>query len=70
MISRKMHLLAATALLVVTLTGCDSPEEKQAQYMKRGNELFQKGAYEKARIEYKTLRDLSLRMPKFVIVWG
>ena len=46
-------LLLATALLTVTLMGCDSPEEKHEKYMGRGNALYEQGEYDKARVEYK-----------------
>jgi len=39
-----------TALLV---TGCSSPEEKEAAYLKRGNEYFEAGKFDQARLEYK-----------------
>ncbi len=51
--TRKVTLLAATALLAVSLTACDSPEEKYAKYIDRGNTLFEKGDYDTARVEYK-----------------
>jgi tetratricopeptide (TPR) repeat protein len=41
------------ALFCLSLAGCDSPKEKEARYLKRGNELFEQGQFEKARIEYK-----------------
>lgn len=40
-------------LLGLVLTGCSSPDEKEARYLKRGNELFEQGEFEKARVEYK-----------------
>ncbi len=46
-------LIAAFLGLSLLLTGCSSPEQKEANYIKRGNKLFDQGAYEKARIEYK-----------------
>jgi tetratricopeptide (TPR) repeat protein len=40
-------------LLIMLLAGCNSPEQKAAHYIKRGNALFEQGELEKARIEYK-----------------
>ena len=47
--------LASVALLTasIMLTGCGNPEEREAKYLQRGNELFDKGEFEKARVEYK-----------------
>jgi len=41
------------SISTMTLTACDSPEDKFANYIQRGNELFQKEEYKKARLEYK-----------------
>lgn len=48
-------ILTMTVCLVITLplAGCGSPEQKEANYIKRGNSLFDKGEFEKARVEYK-----------------
>jgi len=35
------------------LTGCSKPAEKEAAYIKRGNQYLDQGEYEKARVEYK-----------------
>ena len=35
------------------LAGCGTPEQKEARYLRSGNALFEKGEYEKARVEYK-----------------
>ena len=43
----------ALVLMSLTLIGCSNPEQKEAKYLKAGNEYFSKGKYEKARIEYK-----------------
>jgi len=49
----------ATLLLALTLlSACDKPETKAARYVKRGNEWFEQGAYEKARLEYKNAERL------------
>src|ERR1700677_3509195 len=53
MIYRRLILAAASVLIGLTLAGCSKPEEKEAQYIKRGNELFDQGKFEQARVEYK-----------------
>lgn len=40
-------------VLALSLSACNSPEEKAAAYIKSGNALFAQGQYEKARVEYK-----------------
>lgn len=49
------RLFGAFALLALclSLAACEKPEEKAARYLERGNSFFEKGAYEKARVEYK-----------------
>ncbi|HUY68713.1 MAG TPA: tetratricopeptide repeat protein [Alphaproteobacteria bacterium] len=37
----------------LALAGCGSPQQRAAAYLKRGNQLFAEGQYEKARLEYK-----------------
>lgn len=50
---RKSLLMTTMLLATLSLAACDSPEEKQAKYLDRGNQLFEKGEYDKARLEYK-----------------
>jgi cellulose synthase operon protein C len=50
--------------IVLLLSACEKPEEKEARYMKRGNELFSAGDYEKARIEYKNAARLKPADPE------
>jgi len=59
--------LICTTLLV---SGCSSPEQKEARYIKRGNELFDDGKYEKARIEYKNAMRLKPTDPEPVYRTG
>lgn len=52
----KPSKLTSAMLLVLvslSLSACDSQEEKQAKYISRGNQLFEQGDFAKARIEYK-----------------
>lgn len=39
--------------LVLALTACDSPEQKEAKFLRRGNALYEAGAFDKAALEYK-----------------
>ncbi|MDD3182180.1 MAG: tetratricopeptide repeat protein [Alphaproteobacteria bacterium] len=56
---RRTSLLATTFLMLFVLVGCDSSEEKQAKYVRRGNVLYEKGEYDKARVEYKNAARLN-----------
>jgi tetratricopeptide (TPR) repeat protein len=52
------RFLTACSLLAL-LAACDSPQEKEAKYIEHGNKLFDKGEFEKARVEYKNAAKLS-----------
>lgn len=47
------RLFTVAVSLLLMLAACDSPQQKEAKYLQRGNNLFAKGEYEKARVEYK-----------------
>ncbi|HEU0117616.1 MAG TPA: tetratricopeptide repeat protein, partial [Alphaproteobacteria bacterium] len=51
----RSRILTSSALcLILILAGCGgTPEQKEARYLKHGNELFDAGDYEKARVEYR-----------------
>jgi len=49
----KKQLILLSVVLPLMLTGCDSAQDKQVKYQKRGNEYFAEDNYDKARIEYK-----------------
>jgi len=53
MIFRKTSFLFLLALSCFALAACDSPAQKEAKYLERGNALFAQGDYAKARLEYK-----------------
>ncbi len=53
MLRRALFLAFALFLSGFALTACDSPEEKETKYIQRGNILFERAEYEKARVEYK-----------------
>ena len=46
---------ALTVLLLVSLglSACNSPEQREAKYLRRGIALFEKGEYAKARLEFR-----------------
>src|SRR6185312_9133358 len=67
-ISRLLLLLPFLALL--TLGACEKPEEKESRYLKRGNELFEQGQFEKARIEYKNAARIKPADPEVVYRFG
>lgn len=51
--SHSFRFLFAAFIVLFSLAACDSPEEKEAKYIHRGNALYEQGEYEKARLEYK-----------------
>ncbi|MGE3623407.1 MAG: tetratricopeptide repeat protein, partial [Bdellovibrionales bacterium] len=64
------RLFFAACFMVCALAACDSAEEKEARYIKRGNELFEEGAYEKARLEYKNALRLKPADPEIAYRLG
>ncbi len=50
---RRTNLAAASAVLVLGLAACSSPEEKVAGFNKRGEAFLQKGDVTKARLEFQ-----------------
>lgn len=56
---RTLTFLLMMSTAPFALTGCDSPEEKLANYIERGNELFNEENYTKARLEYKNAARLN-----------
>lgn len=54
----------AVFLLCFSLSACDSPEQKEAKYIDRGNKLFEQGDLVKARLEYKNAARISPTDPE------
>ncbi len=50
---RLPHIVLLAVALIFLTAGCDKPEEKAARYIERGNALYEKQEYVKARLEYK-----------------
>ena len=46
-------LLAATAALSLVLAGCGDGESNRQSYLKKAQELYEAGDFEKARLEYR-----------------
>lgn len=64
--SRASGLLLA--VLMLSLVGCSTPEEKAKAYVEKGNELLQEGSLEKAKIEFKNA--LQLKKTSVDAVYG
>ena len=52
-ITKRALFLLVGALVATVLTACGSPEEKAAKFFKKGQVLYEKGDYVKARLEFK-----------------
>jgi tetratricopeptide (TPR) repeat protein len=61
-ISKRALFLLLVALLATVLVACGSPEEKRAKFLKKGQALYEKGDYVKARLEFKNAIQID---PKF-----
>jgi cellulose synthase operon protein C len=55
----KTRAAASMLALCLALSACDSPEEREAKYIKRGMQLFEQGSYDKARVEFKNAAKIS-----------
>jgi tetratricopeptide (TPR) repeat protein len=53
-------IVAAVALIAL---GCSTPEEKAASYVKDGKELFQKGNYAQAGLQFRNALQLNNKLP-------
>ena len=51
--------IAVGLLLIVIVGGCDSPEEKEANFFKRGVALYEKGEDAKAMVEFRNVLRLN-----------
>ena len=60
---KQMALVSGMLVLLVTLVGCSSPEEKAVGYIANANELFQEGELKKAEIEYKNALQINQNLP-------
>jgi len=70
MIFRLSRLLFTAAFLMLLAAGCSSPEQKEAAYIKRGNELYADGKYEKARVAYKNAARIKPSDPEIAYRMG
>ncbi|SEH32721.1 tetratricopeptide repeat protein [Magnetospirillum fulvum] len=50
---RATQLAAAFLLFCVPLAACDDAADREAKYLRRGTDLFARGEFDKARIEFK-----------------
>ena len=61
--SRVLALVTAVALALV-LTACGDANDREAKYIKRGIALFDKGDYEKAKLEFKNAAQIKPTDPE------
>ncbi|MBW2195806.1 MAG: tetratricopeptide repeat protein, partial [Deltaproteobacteria bacterium] len=55
---RKILIIGAMLLLVITSIGCSSREEKSISFLNKGVKLYKAGQYEKAALEFKNVIQL------------
>lgn len=66
----KAGLLIATAVGLVAFITRDTPREKEQKYIRRGIEAFDKGEYNKARLNYKNAARLAPTDPEVAYRWA
>ena len=55
--------VAGMLVLLLALAACSSPEEKAADYIANGNDLFQEGKLKKAELEFKNALQINQNLP-------
>lgn len=66
----KYGLIAVIVLGGVAYVTKETPQEKEARHLSRGNEYFTKGELQKARIEYKNAARIAPLDPEVSYRWG
>ncbi len=66
----KIGLIVAVTVGVLGYVTKDTPKEKEAKYLLRGNDYFEKGEFLKARIEYKNAVKIIPTDPEIAYRWG
>lgn len=69
-IPRSIKLALTLAVVALSLASCGSPQQKEAAYIKRGNELLDQGEYDKARVEYKNAARIMPADPEVAYRFG
>ncbi len=58
------------ALVALAVSGCSTPEEKAASYLKDGKELFEKGNFVQAGLEFRNALQLNNKLPEAWLYLG
>jgi len=61
---RQTVLILQAFVLVCAISGCSDPEKREAKYLSRGTALFEKGEYQKARLEFRNAGGLKPTDPE------
>ena len=59
---KTVGMIAAVCLIAFIVAGCSGPEQKKMKFYNKGKELYDKGDYVKARLEFKNATQID---PKF-----
>lgn len=51
--ARRLWIILSVVVLAVSLAACGDADQREAKYLKRGEVLYEKGEYDKARLEFK-----------------
>lgn len=68
--SRKILLVAALAVIGIALYPRQTALEKEVRHLRRGQEYFERGEFEKARVEYRNAAKLMPVDPEISYRWG
>ena len=62
-ILRAVRVVVALVLVITLMVGCSGPEEKKLKFLNKGKELYEKGKYTEAKLEFKNAIQID---PKYV----
>lgn len=68
--STKIVIAAALAVAAYMASTRETPHQKEARHLKRGNELFQQNQFDKARVEYRNAAKYVPIDPEISYRWG
>jgi hypothetical protein len=69
-ISKRVFFVLVVALVTTVLTACGSQEEKAAKFFKKGQALYEKGDYVKARLEFMNAIQIDRKFGEATLATG
>ena len=67
--ARGLWVFLSIVVLAVSLVGCGDASEREAKYLKRGEVLYEKGEFDKARLEFKNAAQIKPTDAEVISPW-